>query len=158
MTSHANQSPARAALSRLPGWVTALGMALVLAELTADAVVLAGGWGGLAVLGGETRTVVLQVGNVYGDDSATYTTPTRDGRFDVPAEARPLGQGSYSEPGANPTKTVAVRPGGIVTIHTFSGTGAAVTCSITVDGKVLSLTTPEADPVWTSGTCRARIP
>jgi hypothetical protein len=83
------RSPARAVLTRLPGWVI-LGLVLVLGELTGGAVLLAGGRDGLTALGGATRTVVLQVDGACDGDTATYTTPTGDGQFDMPAQTPPL--------------------------------------------------------------------
>ena len=148
MAGHGH-SPARAALSRFPRWLTALGLVLVLGELAGGAVLLAGG--------GGPRTVVLQVSNAYSGDTATYRTPTGDGQFDMPADTPPLGQGGYSEPGPTLTKTVTVQAGGTVTISTFNGYGGMpLTCSITVNGKVLSQV--PADGFWARATCRARVP
>lgn len=148
------RSPVRAALSRLPGWVTALGLILVLGELAGGAILLVAP--SLAALGGGPRTVVLQVENAYSGDSATYTTPTGDGQFDMPFETPPLGQGSYSESGPTVTETVTVPAGGLVTIHTFSGYEGRLGCSITVNGRVLSQVTTGG--FWDRATCRAKIP
>lgn len=161
MTSHSDRSLARVALSRLPGWVTVLGMALVLAELAAATVPLVTGRGGLAAgpHGGTgrsagMRTVVLDIANAHRDDSATYTTPTGDGRFTMPAETRPL------IPGAIVAKTVGVQAGGIVTIHVVPGTGgtAGLTCTIMVNGGAVSQATAEYGGFRSWATCRARVP
>lgn len=149
MTSHPGRSPARARTSRLPGWVPVLGLVLVLGEVTGGAVLLAGG--------GGPRTVVLQVSNAYSGDSATYTTPTGDGQFEMPADTPPLGQGGYEEAGPTLSKTVRVQSGGTVTISTFNGYGGSpVTCSITMNGAVLSQV--PADGFWARATCRAKVP
>lgn len=105
--------------------------------------------------GGGTRTVVLQVDNAY-SGAATYTTPAGTGQLDMPPGTPPLG--SHSDRVRVVTKTVAVPAGGIVTVHTVSGYGGfySPACSITMNGRVLSQAT--ADAVWSSGTCRARIP
>lgn len=162
MTSRAERSPARAVLPRLPGWVTVLGVVLVLGELTGGAVLLAGGPSSLAALSGETRTVVLKVDGACGSDDATYRTPTGDGQFDITVGRSPEGltecmsHGSPTTPTL--TKTVAVPAGGTVTISIFNGTGdpdLPLTCSITVNGSAL-------DQVQAGdgkrATCRARIP
>jgi hypothetical protein len=158
MTSHADRSPARPALSRLPRWVTALGLVLVVGELTAGAAALAKRAPGLAWLGGRTRTVVLQVEGSCAGDSATYTTPTGDGQFDMPAQAGLINCVTHGGP-STPTlqKTFAVQVGGIVTISTFNAYGSyPITCSITVNGQVLSQ--DPNDGFRGRATCRAKIP
>ena len=105
--------------------------------------------------GGGTRTVVLQVDNAF-NGAATYTTPAGSGQLDMPPGTPALG--SRSDRVRVVTKTVAVPADGIVTIHTVSGYGGfySPACSISLDGGVLSQVT--ADAMWTSGTCRTRIP
>lgn len=142
-------SPARMALSSLPGWVTVLGIALVLGEFAGGAARLA------ARADGGPRTVVLQVTGAYDGDSATYTTPTGDGQFEMSADT-PSGEGGYLQPGPIVTKTVTVQAGGTVTISTFSGYGKSITCSIYVNHKVISQI--RADGFWSRGRCRAKIP
>jgi hypothetical protein len=126
---------ARAALSRLPTWVPVLGVALVLGELIAAAGVRTPRPAG-------TETVVLRVDGVTGGPSLSYETPTEsatDNSRNMPF-----------------VKEVRVEAGGSVTIHTFSGTADPVTCSITVNGKVLSRVTSHG--FWDKTTCHSKIP
>jgi hypothetical protein len=123
---------ARVALSRLPAWVPVLGVVLVLGELTAAAGVLTAR---------STETVVLRVDGVPGGPSLTYETPV--GGAAVRARNTPF------------VKEVRIRAGGSVTIHTFSGTNDPVTCSITVNGKVLSRMTSHG--FWDRTTCHSKI-
>lgn len=159
MKSRTRRSPARGPRSRLPTWVTVLGMVLVLGELTGGAVLLAGGRGGLGALGLGTRTVVLTVDGACAVDAVTYRTPTRHGQFDITAGTSPEGikdcfsHGGFTGPTL--TKTVAVRSGGTVTISIFERNGVtALSCSITVSGRVLDHAQVEDG----RAACRARIP
>lgn len=160
MTPRATRSSLRSALSRLPGSLTALGVLLVLSELTGGAVLLAAGPGGLAALGGPQRTVVLTVdGGCYGD-GATYTTPAGNGQFDITLgrEDGPVDcytHGGFS--GEPLTKTVTVPAGGTVTMSIYNHKGFyPLTCSISAGGRVLNKV-PVGNP-GERGTCRARIP
>lgn len=153
-------APARMAPSRLPGWVTVLGAVVVLGELAGGALLLGapGSAGGLAALTGGTRSVVLQVEGSCAGDGARYTTPAGDGHFDMPAQEGLINCFTHGGP-STPVlqKTVTVRAGGTVTISTFNGYGSyPLTCSITVDGQVLSQV--QNDGIWGRATCRAKIP
>ena len=108
-----------------------------------------------AAPGGGTRMVVLHV-DAFTGDTVTYSTPAGEERIDMPSAAPPPGGGSYSEPGSDFTKTVSVRAGGIVTIHTFSRTNGPITCSITANGTVFSQATSSG--YSDKGTCWARVP
>lgn len=163
MTSRPGPSPARARLSRLPGWVPVLGAVLVLGELTGGAVLLAGAPGGLAALGGETRTVVLEVDGGCAGDSAAYTSPAGDGHFDMSGQTAvgsPSGGCvSHGSPTNPPLRmTLAVPAGGTVTISTFNRYGDAsfpLICLITMHGAVLNQV---SDASRGRATCRAKIP
>ena len=133
--------PARAALSRLPTWVPAVGVVLVLGELTAATGVLTARSPALRPKG-ATATVVLRVDGVPGGPSLTYDTPA--GSAAVRPTSMPF------------VKKVQVKAGGSVTIHTFSGTDDPVTCSITADGEVLSRLTSRG--FWDRLTCHSTVP
>ncbi|MDN3360070.1 hypothetical protein QWU11_46425 [Actinomadura sp. DC4] len=153
-------SSARAALTLLPGWVTVLGLVLVLGELTGGAVLLARSRDGLTAPGGAAQTVVLQVTGACAGDTATYTTPTGDGQFDMPAQKPPRSLANCVSHGSPTTptlqKTVNMQPGGKVTINTFNGyADFPLTCSITMNGKVLSQVVN--NEFWGRATCWARI-
>jgi hypothetical protein len=125
--------PARVAPARLPAWVAVLGVVLVLGELLTAAGVLTSH---------PTETVVLRVDGVPGGPNLTYDTPA--GSATVRAKNMPF------------IKKVRVKAGGSVTIHTFSGTDDPVTCSITVNGDLLSRMTSHG--YWDRTTCHSKIP
>ena len=129
------------ALSRLPRWVTVLGLVLVLGEL-AGAALLAKGPGSLGIgAHGGMRTVVLRVDHVpvpgipcspYCSQEVDYSTPTGSGTYnamDDRLRALPF------------AKTVRVRAGAIVTLDGSYVGDQSITCSITVNGKVVSRNT-----------------
>lgn len=163
MKSGMQRSPVRAARSRLPAWVTVLGLVLVLGELAGGAFLLAGDPGGPAALGGPARTVVLQIIGGCSGDSATYTSPAGDGQFDLSTQTAvgsPSGgcvsHGSPTNPPLR--KTVAVPAGEMVKISTFNVYGSGsfpLICSITVDGRVLSQVPNDGRG---RAACRAKIP
>lgn len=105
-----------------------------------------------------TRTVVLEVENALSGDTATYGTPTADGYFDESTGMPSPDTRGYWDKPYRFTKTVEVRPGGIVTVRTRTGYigSFAPSCSITVNGRVLSQVI--AGATWRNGTCRAVIP
>lgn len=157
----------RAALSRLPRWVTVLGIVLVLGVLAGIAALLATGNSPLAGRLGGTRTVtvVLKIDgelayllqsppiacnghggpcdpSVYvSTGTITYTTPT--------------GTETYHYTALPATRTVQVPAGGVVTLDASSEVDV-VGCSILMNGKVLSRTWPAKDTARTA--CRATIP
>jgi len=156
---------ARAALSRLPRWVTVLGIVLVLVVLTGIAALLVIGISGLEVRLGLTRTVTvvlkvdgepaqtLQGGiacNMHGTGpcptpadtgTVTYTTPT--------------GGATYQYTALPSTRKIQVPVGGVVTLDASSDVDALF-CLILLDGKVLGQGSSPNDGNRT--TCRAAIP
>lgn len=158
MTARAARSSVRAALSRLPRWLTALGVVLVLGELTGG-VLLAAGPADLVALGPH-RTVVLKVdGGCYGD-RATYRTPTGNGHFDITLGQEDGPPDCYTHGGFSGTpltKTVTVPAEGTVTVTIYNHQGLGpLTCSIVLDGGELD--EAEARDGGESATCGARIP
>jgi hypothetical protein len=108
-----------------------------------------------------TRTVVLRADGVpvpgipctpYCFPEVDYTTPTGSAG-DVGAGPPPPGAGLFPY-----TKTVRVRPGGIVTLTASYAGDQSITCSITVGGRIVSRTTSSSGPSTVEATCRAAIP
>lgn len=171
-------APMMTRLSRIPRWVTALGMVLLVAELTGAAALLAAGpHAGRAIHAapspqagtptapgtrGETRTVLLRVD---GEPLRGYTcTPV------PPVPCGPeVGYGpAPPEAGTPPfrpvhlpfTRKIQVKAGGSVTLNAYAMTVTWIRCSISVDGQVLSEITagpPNSDQASTSN-CWSPIP
>lgn len=148
----------RGAVSRLPRWVTVLGLVLVLGELV-GAALLAKGPGSLAIgAPGGIQTVVLQVDHVpvqgipcspYCSPMTEYTTPTGSGTYtatDDALHALPF------------RKTVRMRADGTVTLEGSYVGDQSITCSITVNGKVLSRHTNNGSSNAPSAHCQSVIP
>ena len=172
------RSGARAALSRLPRWVTVLGIVLVLAVLAGTAAVLAIGTSGLEGRLGLTRTVVLRI---YAEPRHPVDTILCNPHSSVTTEPgcnpyspfsglvwynSPTSGGSYQYTAPSTdrytvlhTWRVRVPVGGFVTLDsTGGGSGAEVVgCSILLDGRVLSRHISTFDSPG-GPTCQARIP
>jgi hypothetical protein len=136
------RSWARAALSRLPRWVTALGIATLVAELTGAAVLLTAGPSRVVTWLHGTQTVVLRVDGV-GVMNAQCAPPGSCGP-DV-TYATPAGSRTYRGTRLPFTSTVQVPAGGVVTLNVSSEVDTPVTCSIAADGRVLSGATTYGD-------------
>ena len=161
MTSRApGPPPSRPALSRLPRWVTVLGLVLV---VLAVAALLAKGPIGRAIGGhGGMRTVVLKADDVpvpgipCGQSPCApevrYTTPTGSATYD----------GDIHDPSRSSllpfTKTVRVRAGGTVTLDAAYIGAQWITCSITVNGTVVSKNTPAFTATTRDAHCQSVIP
>ena len=173
------------ALSRLPRWMTALGIVLSLGELAGAAALWAAGTEGVprtaaarqaphgpgspaTVPGGGTRTVALEVDGVGMPSGlipqGTACRPSCDPR--QPSVGGPVDYttpaGSIDEDPTLPfTTTVRVPAGGAVTLQAYPwmnayGVAYQVTCSILLNGRVLSRDTSTGP--GGRATCRARIP
>lgn len=146
----------RAGLSRLPRWVTALGLVLVLGELT-GAALLAKGPRGLATGPGVLRTVVLRVyaAPVQGitchhcSPMVSYSTPTVSGTGGA------MGDGGRMVPFIT---TVRVRSGGTVTLDGSYVGAQSITCSVAVDGKVVTKNTDNQATDGPAAHCQSVIP
>lgn len=148
------RSPVRAALSRLPGWLAALGLVLVLAELAGAAGVLAVGHGrqlhphrGTARpstgtpsphsgtgAAGPIHTVVLRV-----DGPDAGCNAARSCGAWVQWQA-PSGSGAENSQGMPFIKTIRVPAGAKVAVEA-TPYGNLARCSVTVDGTELSRVT-----------------
>lgn len=171
----------RAALSRLPRWVTALGIVLLVSELAGAAVLLAerpdlgtgaqagtaaGSHGGTQTGGthGGTQTVVLRVDG---------GPPVHDRC--IPAPHDPCGAHVFysiysTRPGAGTivpapvhlpfTRTIRVEAGKSVWLNASSGTDSQITCSITAGNRVLSKITAVTQNFVEAGIagCHTKIP
>lgn len=177
------RSPGRAVLSRPPRWLTSLGIVLLLGELASAAALLAAGATGVPRTaarrvphgGGSastvpysgTRTVALKVTGVGMppnlEPQGTACRPSCD-----PHQPGVGGPVDYTTPAGSVdvdpalpfTTTVRVPAGGAVTLQASPwlnayGVAYQVTCSILLNGRVLSRETSNSqNPV----TCRVKIP
>jgi hypothetical protein len=136
------RSRARVALSRLPRWVTALGIAALAAELAAAAALLAVGPSRAVTWLDGTQTVVFRVDGV-GVMNAQCAPPGSCGpdmTYTTPAGGR-----TYRGTRLPFTRTVQVPAGGVVALDVSSGVDTPVTCSITADGRLVSGATTYGD-------------
>lgn len=144
------RSRARAALSRLPRWATALGLILVLIEAGGAALFVADSESGASSSAGTAassprpgmRTVTLRVGGLALGDTLDYETPA--GRAAI-----------TRTPYLTFTKNLRVRSGGLVTIHAFTSRHDPVTCSIASNGKLLLQSSANQSG---ADSCQARVP
>lgn len=132
------RSWARAALSRLPRWLTALGIVLVLGELAAAVLLAAGPSRAVPGTHGTMQTVVLRVDGVgvMNAQCAPRSTCGPDVAYTTPTSTR-----TYRGVKLPFTRTVEVPAGGAVMLRGSSEVDTPVTCSITAGTQVLSRTT-----------------
>lgn len=172
-----------AVLSQLPRWLTALGIVLVLGELAGAAALLAAGprrpppaRGAVPTASapqpaetptapvnhGETRTVLLRVdGEPLRGYACTPVPPVPCG----PEVGYGPGTPEAGTPPFRPVhlpfvRKIQVKAGGSVTLNAHAMTVSRITCSIAVDGQVLSEITagpPNSDQASTSN-CWTTIP
>lgn len=166
MTSHPGRSRLRRALSRPPGWLTVLGLVLMLGEI-AGAAMLAG-----CAHGVTHATAAPHAGTPLPQNGADTVLLRVEGKVQIPPGAgvcaamtvpRRYCEVTYTSPtGGNKinvnslpfVKAIRVHPGGSVTLSEFV-LADPVTCSITVDGQVLSRFTSHGGP---DPSCRSTIP
>lgn len=164
-------SPPRGRL-RPPGWVTALGLLLVLGEV-AGAIALAAGGSGSAhphaararphltsspaapAALGPARTVVLRVDGGYSGCDPVSRCGDEASRYEVLYQTPTARQWSY--PHTVPfTKTVQVPSGELVKFNAYPGSQAWARCTISVDGLILSQVTTRTPGGIAA--CRSEIP
>ena len=146
------RSPVRAALSRLPGWVPALGVVLVLGELACGTVLLAARpHGGTArPHGGTGRSAAMRTAVLRVDGGHAVCNPA-DSCGPRVAYNTPTAQMAMSSVVMPFVKTVRVRAPGWVSLTANSGTQDWATCSITVNGTVVSQVKSSGfSPCWAS--------
>ena len=140
------RASSRSALSRLPRWVTVLGLVLVLGELACAALLAAGAYRGTGshrgtAAHGPAQPVMLRVDGVpWPHPTCIALRPTACGP-DI---------GYFTSTGVSATvraarlpfiRTIRVQACQSVRLNATSDTHARITCSITVDGRVLSQVT-----------------
>lgn len=168
--------------ARPPRWVTALGLVLVLGELGAGAALLAAGHGGtghqhaararphatssptaavsptggvsptVTASPGPLRTVVLRVDGT----GCEPVSRCRDDAMQV-MYVPPTGRYKWSYPHSLPfSETVRVPTGELVKFNAYPGSQAWATCTITVDGTMLSQVTTRT--LGGIASCRSVVP
>lgn len=109
-----------------------------------------------------TRTVVLRADGVPVPGIPCSQSPCVPGvEYTTPTGSAWDGGIGPGTPGGGLfpyTKTVRVRPGGSVTLTASYVGDQSITCSITVDGRIVSRTTSSSGPNTVKATCRATIP
>lgn len=152
-------------LSRLPRWVTVLGILLALVVLSGGVALLVTGSNVARPATGGARTVVLKVEGGLSPLAPKYKSgtackpdcdlPPAPGTASFVSYKTPAGFKVYNAPTLPFSKTVQVPVGGLVILRAAPGSDDPVTCSIVLNGRVLSQYTYDSD---NGNSCEVRIP
>lgn len=165
--------PRPAARLRPPGWVTALGLLLVLGEVAGGIAALAAGGSGpghphaararphatsspaAPASPGPARTVVLRVDGGYSGCAPVSGCGNDEGPDEVLYQA-PTGRQWWYPRSVPFTKTVQVPADEFVKFNAYPGSQAWARCTISVDGVILSQVTTRT--LGGIAACRTEIP